>query len=107
MLAMQLCDAFLTDVLKAEEYPRLYDVTSEIGEECLKPDLLDGILYPSTKFEGFPNVALKPRAVDRKLRFETTLSVRVEECYGYGMFKVSILNQGIVDAGTVIWSSHA
>jgi hypothetical protein len=107
LTAMQLCDAFLTDVLKAEESPRLYDVTSAIGEECLKADPLDGILYPSTKFEGFPNVALKPRAVDKKIRFETTLSVKVEECYGYGIFKVTILDRGIVDSGTIQWSAIA
>ena len=105
MLAMQLCDAFLTAVLKAEGSPRLHDVTSAIGEECLKPTELDGILYPSTKFDGFPNVALKPQSVDGKIRFESTLSVKVEECYGYGMFKTTILNQGLVDGGTIIWST--
>jgi hypothetical protein len=104
MLAMQICDAFLTDLLTRKESPRLYDVTSEIGRECLRPDVLDGILYPSTRFEGFPNLALKPKSVDLKIRFETALSLKVERCFGYGMFKTKILRQGIVSGQDILWS---
>jgi hypothetical protein len=103
MLAMQLCDAFLTDVLSRPESPRLYDVTSEIGRECLKPKELDGILYPSTKFEGFPNLALKPDSVDKKIRPETTLSIHVDQDFGYGMYQTKILRQGIVDNEYINW----
>jgi hypothetical protein len=103
MLAMQLCDAFLTDVLSQPESPRLYDVTSEIGRECLKPEELDGILYPSTKFEGFPNLALKPTSVDKKIRPETSFSVSIDRNFGYGMYQTKMLRQGIVDGEVIIW----
>lgn len=104
MLAMQLCDAFLTDVLSRKESPRLYDVTSEIGRECLKPAEIDGILYPSTTFLGFPNLAIKPTSVDRKLRYETTISTKVEKYFGYGMYQTKILRQGIVSGDDIDWS---
>lgn len=103
MLAMQLCDAFLTDVLSQPESPRLYDVTSEIGRECLKPKELDGILYPSTKFEGFPNLALKPDSVDKKIRPETAVSILVDRDFGYGMYQTKILRQGIIDNESINW----
>ena len=103
MLAMQLCDAFLTDVLSRPESSRLYDVTSEIGRECLKPAELDGILYPSTKFEGFPNLAIKPSSVDQKIRYETSISLVVNKKFGYGMYETKILRQGIVDSESIIW----
>jgi hypothetical protein len=104
MLAMQICDAFLTDVLTRKGSKRLYDVTSEIGRECLKPDILDGVLYPSTRFEGFPNLALKPGSVDRKIRFETAISIRVEKCFGYGMYRIKILRQGVISGQDILWS---
>ena len=103
MLAMQICDAFLTDVLTRREAPRLYDVTSEIGRECLKPEVIDGVLYPSTKFEGHPNLAIKPNSVDRKIRFETAISERVEQIFGYGMYQTKMLRQGFVDGENIQW----
>jgi hypothetical protein len=104
MLAIQLRDAFLMQILKSNESSSLYDVTSLIGAEFLKHKEIDGILYPSTKFDGFPSVALKPTSVDKKLRYETVLAVRVDECFGYGMFEATVLKQGIKDSGSIRWS---
>ncbi|GAB5500790.1 MAG: hypothetical protein PsegKO_31010 [Pseudohongiellaceae bacterium] len=105
MLAMQLCDAFLTDVLSRNESERLYDVTAAIAAECLKPEVLDGILYPSTKFEGFPNLAIKPTSVDNKLRYESALSIKVNRSFGYGMYQTTTLRQGLVNGREILWSS--
>jgi hypothetical protein len=102
-LAMQLCDAFLTDVLSRQETPRLYDVTSEIGRECLRPEVLDGILYPSTKFEGFPNLAIKTDSVDRKIRYESAVSLKVEKDFRYGMYRTKTLRVGYVNGEHIQW----
>jgi hypothetical protein len=103
MLAMQLCDAFLSDVLKRSETKRLYEVTAAIGKECLKPNILDGILYPSTKFDGFPNIALKPTSVDKKLRCEYAASIKIIKEYGYGMYQTKILHRGAVANDEIVW----
>ena len=104
MLAMQLCDAFLTHSLSSAGSPGLFDVTSAISAECLQPNELDGILYPSTTFEGFANLVLKPNSVDRKIRYESAISVRVEEKFGYGIYQIEHLDHGVVHADKVHWT---
>jgi hypothetical protein len=111
MLAMQLCDAFLTKVLKQENikedksaiYPYLFEVTSCIGAEFLKAEVLDGILYPSTKLEGYPNLVLKIDSVDGKLKYEKAIAIKVEESFGYGIFKYTTVNQGLINKGKINW----
>ncbi len=105
LLAMQLTDAFFTDVLKRKESPRLYSITSAIGFELLNrsgPDV-DGLLYPSVTFEGHPNIAIKPLVVDEKIRFEAVDSVQVDECYGYGMYELKLLAKGLVRGKELKW----
>lgn len=94
MIALQLCDAFLTDVLKKsyhgdndETTKRLYEVTSEIANDCLLTTKADGILYPSVKFEGFPNIILKPSVVDKKIQYDKASSIEILEDFNYGIFK--------------------
>ena len=102
-LAMQLCDAFLKDALKRGASDRLYSVTSLIAEDCTTLDVIDGLLYPSTKLDGYPNLALKPQAVDKKLRHESAVSIQILESYGFGVFKTKLLNQGMAHGATIEW----
>ena len=102
-MAILLCDAFLNDVLTRKEHDSLFDITSQIGEEFLKPDAVDGILYSSTKLAGYPSVAIKPTSIDRKVTFEGALSIAIQEEIGYGMYSTCDLRSGIVDGERIKW----
>lgn len=106
MLAMQLVDAFIADVLKRQETEGLYTVTSALATEINTISIVDGILYPSTQFDSFPNVALKPSAVDKKLQHRSAIAVRVLERYGYGIFKTEQIASGAVKDGQLSWEHH-
>jgi hypothetical protein len=102
-MAILLCDAFLNDVLTRKEHDNLYDITSLIGEEFLKPAIIDGVLYSSTKFEGYPTVAIKPISIDKKVTFEKAYAIAVQEDIGYGMYLTRKLKDGVVDGTKIKW----
>jgi chloramphenicol 3-O-phosphotransferase len=102
-LAMQLCDAFLTDILRRPGSPTVYSITSAVAADCLRNPVLDGFLYPSTKLDGHPNLALRPSVVDDRVRYETAMAVRVERDLGYGIFATKVLSQGTVRGDTIDW----
>lgn len=103
MLAMQLADAFICDLLKRREVEGLYTVTSALSKELCSIPMIDGILYPSTQFDSYPNIVLKPSAVDKKLEHKSATSVRVLESYGYGIFRTEELAKGTVKNGQLLW----
>lgn len=103
MLAMQLADAFFMEALKHKETGQLYSITSEIAAEYLSSDVVDGLIYPSTQFDGFPNVAIKPSSVDRKLRHHSAVSIKVLESYGFGIFKTQTIGQGDIQGDLIRW----
>ena len=105
-VATQLCDAFLTDMLKRSGSDRLYFVTSEFAKFCMTQDVIDGVIYPSTRLEGHPNLALKPKTVDQKLDYQKALSVRVLEVFGYGMCKLQELGIGTLQDDVINWIWH-
>lgn len=102
-LAMQLCDAFLCDILRRPGSPAVHSITAALATDCMQVPEIDGFLYPSTRLDGHPNLALKPSAVDGKLRHETAMSVRVERDLKYGMYVTKILCQGTVRDGVISW----
>ncbi|WP_028865062.1 hypothetical protein [Psychromonas aquimarina] len=104
-IAMQLCDAFMVDVLTSPGSDTLYDVSSAIGKKYLSAPF-DGLIYPSTKYAGHPNVALKPSSVDQKLQHISTQSVLVDEKYDYGIYQLSQRAKGKVDSvGAIVWDA--
>lgn len=105
-VATQLCDAFLTDMLKRSGSDRLYSVTSEFAKFCFNQEVIDGVIYPSTRLEGHPNLALKPKSVDHKLEYQKALSVRVLEVFGYGMCKLQNLGIGTLQDDVINWVWH-
>lgn len=104
MLALQLTDAFITEALKHKETGQLYSITSELAADCLIPEEVDGVIYPSTQFDGFPDVALKPSSVDRKLTPHSAVSIKVLESYGFGIFKTQAIGQGGIQGDRIIWN---
>ncbi|AIU67960.1 RES family NAD+ phosphorylase [Vibrio coralliilyticus] len=103
-LALHLSDAFLADVLSRphEDEDQLYDVTSAIGDVLLQSSA-DGIIYPSVAYAGYPNVVLKPKAVDFKVKHKRTESILVDKCIGHGLYKLKSLNKGNVHRGQIEW----
>lgn len=104
MIATQLCDAFITDILKRPSGIELYEVTSLLGDYCNQIDAVDGIIFPSTKLNDHPNVAIKPKSVDTKLLYKETLSLQVKENFGYGMYSYSPIATGALTSDKITWS---
>jgi hypothetical protein len=102
-MALLLCDAFLNDILTRQKHGNIYDVTSQLGEECLKPPPVDGILYSSTKFEGYPSIAIKPSAIDQKINFNSASAVTIQEEIGYGMYSTKKIRSGIIKGRKIQW----
>ena len=122
LMALNLCDAFLTNVLKKNEpfskedkpsskkdelllnknTKRLYEVTSAISQECFKSGI-NGIIYPSTKFEGYPNIVLTPNAVDTKIIHKDAYLVMVRKGNKFGIYETELKNIGKIDQRLVIW----
>lgn len=104
MISMQLCDAFLSHTLKmpvSEEENNLYEVTIAIAKVILNDtelQMIDGIIYPSSKFERFPNIVLKKESVDTKLTYQSTVAVQVIQNYGYGIFRTQPTHRGTIDS---------
>lgn len=103
MIALQLCDAFLTDVLTREGNDNLYNVTSIIVNDFLSEERLDGIIYPSVKFSGHPNIALKPNCVDKKIQHIETSSIIIKENFGYGLYQSIQTHKGKINSNHITW----
>ncbi len=99
--AMHDCDRFLVEVLSMEEVEGLYQVTSEIAQNCLGSSNIDGIVYPSTRFGGFPNIGIKIAAVDSKLLHVGARSVEVHQ----GGTGYKTLYNGFIDGEKITWIS--
>lgn len=96
MIALHLCDAFLTDVLTREGNERLYTVTSLIAKDFLIEKRLDGLIYPSVKFSGHPNIVIKPSSVDKKLKYINASVLYIKQKYEYGIYETIETHRGVV-----------
>lgn len=101
MIALHLCDAFLTDVLTREGNERLYTVTSLIAKDFLIDKRLDGLIYPSVKFSGHPNIVIKPSSVDLKLEYTNTSVLYVKQKYEYGIYETIETHRGVITHGKI------
>ena len=66
--AIKKVDHFFCYISKKEGNQRVHKVTSILGNIYMEGDLVDGILYESTKDKGNPNIVLKPSSIDKKLK---------------------------------------
>ncbi len=107
MMALHLCDAFLTSILTADSDStgRLYKLTSEVAQFFLEQYPVDGVVYPSTKIPGHPNVAIIPDMVDQKIKFTSVQRVEILESYGYGLFSLKTLVEGTIENSLIQWKS--
>ena len=105
MEAIHLCDEFMNSILtaKANEESCLYDLTSVLAKDFLAASQLDGILYQSTKSAKFPNVALRPSAVDKKLRYAGASAYRIIDRLEEAQFTLQCLGNGIIEGDRIVW----
>lgn len=99
--AMHDCDSFLVEILSMEEVEGLYQVTSEIAHNCLSCPNLDGIIYPSTRFDSFPNIGIKITAVDKKLQHVGATSIKIHQDKN----TYTTLYYGVIEGEEIIWIS--
>lgn len=103
-LTVNLCEAFLFNVMSKGGANTLYDVTSAVTNELLRHDGVHGVLYPSTMNIGYPNIAIKPEAIDEHIKYKEAVSVVVEDSLGYGLFQVNNLGSGTVVGELIEWN---
>lgn len=106
MMGIYLRDAFLADLFKRKENIRLFNITSALAAVFMRHDLIDGVIFPSTKFEMYPNVALKPSSVDKKICYKNAVAIQVRESLGYGMYETVCIDAGDVVGGNIQWMNH-
>jgi hypothetical protein len=99
LVAYQLTDRFLADIMSRKGSERLYEVTSCASKIMLddkkQEKAIDGIIYSSVEAKGEAVVALKPDAVDKMLEHQWVSEVLVNMHHGYEFFDyvtVSISN---------------
>ncbi|WP_146162239.1 hypothetical protein [Vibrio splendidus] len=105
-LTVNLCEAFLSSVMSKNGSTTLYDVTSSVTNAYLKFEAVHGVLYPSTMNIGYPNVAIKPLAVDHFIKYKEAVSFLVEDALGYGLFQVNNLGCGVLVGDLIEWSQE-
>ena len=98
-----LVDAFFSDILKRKNYGRLYIVTSILASIIMEDKTTDGLIYPSIKAEGSPNVVLKPLSVDTKINHEKCLCFQINENFGYAIYNTTILFNGNIIKDKIKW----
>lgn len=104
--AVGLVDAFFSDILRAENYGRLYIVTSILASIIMEDETTDGLIYPSIKSEGSPNLALKPSSINTKVSYTKAYSFKINENYGYALYYATTLYIGNIEDKKIIWSKH-
>jgi len=103
---IRLVDAFFSDILRTEDHGRLYTVTSILASIIMEDPTTDGLIYPSIKSEGSPNLALKPSSVDTKLNYIEAYAYKINEDYGYAIYNATRLYIGKIKDKNIIWSKY-
>jgi hypothetical protein len=103
LLALQLCDAFICDLFKRDQSEALYKVTSGYVSALMSYSC-DGVIYPSVQVDGYPNLALKPESVDKKIKFREVIKLEILKEHGYGFYEANALQRGRVHNGSIEWS---
>ena len=99
----QLCSAFFADILSRKNHKNLYKVTSVLADIIFENKQVDAIVYESVQVKGAPVIAIKPKALDQKVKHEKVASLKVEAHLGYGIYYTDVINKGTVDGDLLSW----
>ncbi len=107
LMAIELCDAFFSDITTRKGHERLYQVTSTLSAILLDDTHVDGLIYPSVETIGSPNVVLKPNSVDNKVKHKEAHISLIKKDYGYSVYYAIDFNDiGIIDKNNIItWNT--
>ena len=97
LMAYQLTDRFLADIMSSNGSKNLYEVTS-IASSIMLDDKeqetkIDGILYSSVEAKDEPVIVLKPKAVEDKLNHDWVTEVLIKQHYGYEFFDYETIDK--------------
>jgi len=71
--AIEIVDEFFKEIISKEAFDedksKIYDITSALGNIYLEDSSIDGLIYPSVKADGLPNIVIKPSSVDKKVKY--------------------------------------
>lgn len=103
--AIELCDSFFCDILRRKGNDRLYEVTSILSDLYIDSKEVDGLIYPSVKTEGFPNVVIRPSSVDDKILHKEVKIFLIKKDYGYSKYHAIEFNTiGKINGNDISWS---
>lgn len=106
-----LVDAFFADeFIKAANTPSDYNLTSALSDVLFNAawdTSPDAIFYPSVAFRTGSNFAIRPNAVEKKLKLlvEETRIVVVTDVLGYGIFETETeaVLKSVSEVGELEW----
>ena len=95
MRLLTKCDSFFVDILTRPGSHRLYKVTSALSNICLEGST-DGVIYPSVKGNGAPNIVIKPNSVDEKMIHNDIRSFLITEDLGNALYRAKEIHKIIL-----------
>lgn len=100
-------DAFISSILQDPKASDNNYLHSRILASLLfkKQNDLDGLVYPSIALEHSMNFAIKPNAVEQKLKMSGTCVIKVKRKFNYGIYDVEIVRSvnRVDSSGNIIW----
>ncbi len=102
-----LCSAFFADILSRKKHGNLYEVTSILSSIIFEAKEVDSIIYESVQVKSAPSIAIRPEAVDKKIKHTDAISFHVTSNLGYGIYYGKEINKGVVThCGCINWEQN-
>jgi len=106
LMAIEECDRFFNDITTRERSGNLYEVTSSLSAIFLKSESVDGLIYESVDTKNAPNLVLKPKSVDDKVKHKEARIILIKEKYKDSLYHGRDFNKrGIIidNKDTIEW----
>lgn len=108
-LSFVFLDAFLAALMTGKQEHENGYVHSRVLARLVfrKYPMLEGIHYPSVAREGAMNIAVRPAAADRALKFLGTSVLQIEKTFDFGLCRFRVLKSAtkLAGDGQFLWGA--
>lgn len=105
--AIEIVDNFFKEITRKEvideNESKIYDITSALGNIYLEDLSIDGLIYPSVKVNGLPNIVIKPSSVKEKVKYLEAKIAWTDDDKNGEIIIVKELNTGNIVNNKIEW----
>lgn len=105
--AIEIVDEFFKEISSKEvfdeEKSKVYDITSVLGNIYLVDLSIDGLIYPSVKVDGLPNIVIRPSSVGKKVKYLKANIAWTDDDKNGEIIIVKELNTGNIVNNNIEW----